>query len=724
MSTDLQQKHVKRIAAELGVRTTQVDATAKLLDEGATVPFISRYRKEATGTLDEVEVTAVRDRLKQLRELDERRDAILASLEERELLTDELRAAIMGAETMTELEDIYRPYRPKRRTRATVARERGLEPLADLIYEQTGIDPLEAAANYVDPEQEVETVEDALAGARDIIAENIAEDRETREAMRELFNGRGTIRSRMARGKEAEGSKYRNYFEWEEPLGKAPSHRVLAMRRGENEGFLSLRFQPDEAEALDILADMSVSGTGPDSAQVRLAVEDGYKRLLAPSIETEIRGEVRELAEADAISVFASNLRELLLASPLGGKPTLAVDPGFRTGCKICCLDAQGKLLAHDAIFPHPPQQKKEAAGKTLQKLLAEHGSLVIAVGNGTAGRETEQWLRTLSLPDGVQVVLVDEAGASVYSASEVAREEFPDHDLTVRGAVSIGRRLMDPLAELVKIEPRSIGVGQYQHDVDQKNLKQSLDDTVISCVNRVGVELNTASSRLLTYVSGLGPRLAKEIVKFRDKNGPFSSRKQLGEVPYLGPKAFEQAAGFLRIHDGENPLDASAVHPERYGLVESMAADTGCAVIELIRDETMRAKIEIDMYVGDDVGLPTLEDIMTELARPGRDPRPAFEPFSYSSDVNSMADLEPGMRLPGIVTNITNFGAFVDIGVHQDGLVHISQVADKFVKNIRDEIKLRQQVSVTVVSVDIERKRIALSMKKAPEIPQASTKG
>jgi protein Tex len=724
LSTELQEKHVKRIAMELGIRTTQVESTAKLLDEGATVPFISRYRKEATGTLDEVEVTAVRDRLKQLRELDERREAILASLEERELLTDELRAAIMAAETMTELEDIYLPYRPKRRTRATIARERGLEPLSELIYGQTGVDPLEAAAGFVDPEQEVESVEDALAGARDIIAENIAEERQARESMRELFNSRGVIRSKMARGKEAEGAKYRDYFEWEEQLSKAPSHRVLAMRRGENEGFLSLRFQPDEDEALDILSGMFVRGTGEDSSQVRQAVDDGYKRLLAPSIETEIRGVVRELAETDAISVFASNLRELLLAPPLGGKPTLAIDPGFRTGCKVCCLDAQGKLLAHDAIFPHPPQQKKEASARTVKKLIAEHGSRVIAVGNGTAGRETEDWLRSLDLPDGVQVVLVDEAGASVYSASEVAREEFPDHDLTVRGAVSIGRRLMDPLAELVKIEPRSIGVGQYQHDVDQKNLKQGLDDVVISCVNRVGVELNTASSRLLTYVSGLGPRLAKEIVKFRDKNGPFSSREQLNEVAYLGPKAFEQAAGFLRIHDGENPLDASAVHPERYGLVEQMAADSGCAVAELIRDEPMRAGIKVEKYVGEDVGLPTLEDIMTELARPGRDPRPAFEPFSYAKDVNSMEDLEPGMRLPGIVTNITNFGAFVDIGVHQDGLVHISQVADKFVKDIRDEIKLRQQVSVTVVSVDMARKRIALSMKKAPEIPQAGAKG
>ena len=724
MSKELQEKHCKKIAAELQVKPEQVAATGKLLDEGATVPFISRYRKEATGTLDEVEVTTVRDRLKQLRELDERREAILISLEERELITNELRAAIMGAETMTELEDIYLPYRPKRRTRATIARERGLEPLAELIFGQTGIDPLEAAAGFVNPDQEVETVENALAGARDIIAENACENREARDAMRELFRGHGVIRSKVARCKDAEGAKYRDYFEWEEPLTKVPSHRVLAMMRGENEGFLSLRFQPEEDEALDILTGLFVRGTGEDSNQVRLAVEDGYKRLLSPSIETEIRGEVRAMAEADAISVFTSNLRELLLSPPLGGKPTMAVDPGYRTGCKLCCLDAQGKLLAHDAIFPHPPQQNKKAAEETVMKLLAEHGSRVIAVGNGTAGRETEQWLRSLNLPAGVQVVMVDEAGASVYSASEVAREEFPDYDLTVRGAISIGRRLMDPLAELVKIEPRSIGVGQYQHDVDQKNLKQSLDDTVISCVNRVGVELNTASSRLLTYVSGLGPRLANEIVKFRDKNGPFSSREQLTEVAYLGAKAFEQAAGFLRIHDGTHPLDASAVHPECYSLVEQMAADTGCTVTELIRDETMRAKIKIDSYVGDEVGLPTLEDIMTELARPGRDPRPAFEPFSYAQDVNSMNDLEPGMRLPGIVTNITNFGAFVDIGVHQDGLVHISQVADKFVKDIHDVLKLRQQVQVTVVSVDTAHKRIALSMKKNPEIPLTNAKG
>jgi len=705
------------IAAELGVAAGRVRAAAELLEEGASVPFIARYRKEATGSLDEVAITTIRDRLDQLAELDKRRAAILASLEERGLLTEELEQKVLAAETLSVLEDIYLPFRPKRRTRATIAREKGLEPLAARIFEQQEFDLEAAAAEFIDPEKELSSVEEVLDGARDIIAEWISEDQQARGRLRTLFAERGVLRSKLSSGKEAQAAKYRDYFEWEEPVKNAPSHRILAMRRGENEEMLSLRFQPPEEEGLAIVHELFIRSGNAASAQVALAAGDSYKRLLAPSMETELRGEIRKRAEAEAIRIFAENLRQLLLAPPLGGKRVLAVDPGFRTGCKICCLDSQGKLLAHDTLFLHQSEKLSVEATKKVLQLCRDYKIELIAVGSGTAGRETEAFLRGLELPEGVNVVMVDESGASVYSASEAAREEFPDQDVTVRGAVSIGRRLMDPLAELVKIEPRSIGVGQYQHDVDQKELKRSLDDVVISCVNKVGVELNTASHRLLTYVSGLGPRLATSIVAWRDSHGPFNSRAQLAEVPHLGPRAFEQAAGFLRISGGDNPLDASAVHPESYPVVEAMARDLDCTVAGLLKEEPLRQRIDPRKYVNDKVGLPTLNDILAELARPGRDPRPAFELFAYAAGVQKLEDVNPGMRLPGIVTNITAFGAFVDIGVHQDGLVHISQVADRYVKDIHEVLKVRQKVEVTVLEVDLARGRISLSLKKQPRI-------
>jgi len=709
------ENHVIKIAAELAIRPRQVSATAELLEGGATVPFIARYRKETTGSLDEVQIITIRDRLEALAELDKRRRAILESLAERGLLTDELKEKIQAAETLAGLEDIYLPYRPKRRTRATVAREKGLEPLADLLLAQGDGDPVAEACQYVDPEKGVESAEEALAGARDIIAERVSEDAGARGNLRELFRRQGVITSRVAAGKEEEAAKYRDYFDWQEPLTQAPSHRVLAMRRGENEGFLSLHFQPDEPEALTILVETFVHADNACGRQVGLAVTDGYKRLLAPSLETEIRNEVRKKAEEEAIRVFARNLRELLLAPPAGRKRIMAVDPGWRTGCKLCCLDSQGRLLEHATVFPHTGERQAGEAGREIVSLCGKYGIEVVAVGNGTAGRETEAWLRKLDLPGNPSILLVDESGASVYSASETARDEFPDQDVTVRGAVSIGRRLADPLAELVKIDPKSIGVGQYQHDVDQKELRRSLDDVVTSCVNLVGVELNTASRQLLTYVSGLGPRLAAEVVAFRDTNGPFASRRQLLEVPHLGPRAFEQAAGFLRIAGAADPLDCSAVHPESYPLVQAMVLDLGCSVADLMHDDSLRGRIRLESYVTETVGRPTLEDILAELARPGRDPRPQFEVFSYSAEVNKIEDVRPGMKLPGVVTNITAFGAFVDIGVHQDGLVHISQAADRFVRDLHEVLKLRQRVTVTVLEVDVQRKRISLSLKSNP---------
>jgi len=703
--------HYKKIAAEFSIAEKQVIATANLLDEGATVPFISRYRKELTGSLDEVQVAGIRDRIQQLRELDKRREAILNSLKDLGKLTPELEAQINAAETMVVLEDIYLPYRPKRKTRATAAREKGLQPLADTLLAQNKFDIEAEAEKYISEEKGVAGIEDALSGARDIIAEHISEDATVRTKVRELFVEKGVFKSRVVPGKEDAGIKFKDYFEWEESVKSAPSHRVLAMRRGEKEEILYLDVMPPEEEAIDVLEKAFVTGHNAAADQVKLAISDGYKRLLRPSMETEVRLLTKKKADEEAIRVFAENARQLLLAAPLGQKRTMAIDPGFRTGCKLVCLDEQGKLLEYTAIFPHTGAGQAKEAEKTVQHLFEKYNIEAIAIGNGTAGRETELFVRKLNLP-GANIVMVNESGASIYSASEVAREEFPDKDVTVRGAVSIGRRLMDPLAELVKIDPKSIGVGQYQHDVDQNKLQASLDDTVISAVNAVGVELNTASKQILAYVSGLGPQLAQKIVEYRDENGAFKHREQLKKVPRLGDKAYEQAAGFLRIHNAENPLDASAVHPERYPLVAQMAKDKGCTVADLMRDDKLRASIPLQKYITENVGLPTLTDIMAELAKPGRDPREQFEAFSFTEGVNAIGDLKVGMKLPGIVTNITNFGAFVDIGVHQDGLVHLSQIANRFIKDANEVLKVHQQVEVTVTEVDVDRKRISLSMK------------
>ncbi len=717
--------HVSLIAKELAVNPSQVRAAAALLDEGATVPFISRYRKEATGSLDEVAVSSIRDRLEQLRELDKRRDAVLQSLEERGLLTDELRGKIGAAESLTRLEDIYLPFRPKRRTRATVAKEKGLEPLAVRIFRQDEMDLPAEAASFVDPEKGVADIGEALAGARDIIAERVSEDEQARARMRILFSGKGMMRSKVIRGKEEEGIKYRDYYAWEEPASKAPSHRVLAIRRGEAEGFLALRITPPEEDALRLLEALFIKAGGPASEQVRTAVHDGYRRLLSSSMEAEVRLAVKKRADEEAIRVFVENLRQLLLAPPLGSRNVLAIDPGFRTGCKVVCLDRQGKLLHNDTVYPTLSDRQREEAGAKIRDLCVRFKTEAIAIGNGTAGRETEAFIRGLGLAADIPVVMVNESGASIYSASGAAREEFPDFDVTVRGSVSIGRRLMDPLAELVKIDPKSIGVGQYQHDVEQTALKKSLDDVVVSCVNGVGVEVNTASRQLLTYVSGLGPQLARGIVEYRNENGPFRSREELRRVPRLGPKAFEQSAGFLRIRDGENPLDRSAVHPESYHLVDEIARDLGCSLADLMRDEGLRKKVDLSRYVTDTVGIPTLSDIMSELAKPGRDPREGFEAVVFNEGVQKIEDVRPGMKLPGIVTNITAFGAFVDIGVHQDGLVHISELSDSFVKDPGEVVKVHQKVTVTVVAVDLQRRRIALSMKsgqKKAESPRKRT--
>jgi uncharacterized protein len=704
--------HYKKIAQELSIAEKQVSATVDLLDEGATVPFISRYRKEVTGTLDEVQVTEIRDRVQQLRDLDKRREAILKSLTDMGKLTPELEKLINEAETMVALEDIYLPYRPKRKTRATTAREKGLQPLADLLLEQRKADLQTEAAVYIDAEKGVNSIEEALAGARDIIAETISENAEVRTRIRELFIEKGTFQSKVIDGKEQEGIKYKDYFDWTEPVKSAPSHRILAMRRGEKEEILWLDIKPNEEEAVAILEDTFVKASNPSADQVKQAIADGYKRLLKPSMETEVRLFTKKKADEEAIRVFAENARQLLLGAPLGQKRVMAIDPGFRTGCKLVCLDEQGKLLENTAIYPHTGAGQAREAEKTVQHLFEKYHIEAIAIGNGTAGRETELFVRNLNLP-GVAIVMVNESGASIYSASDVAREEFPDKDITVRGAVSIGRRLMDPLAELVKIDPKSIGVGQYQHDVDQNKLQTSLDDTVMSCVNAVGVELNTASKQILAYVSGLGPQLAQNIVEYRDQNGAFKRRDQLKKVPRLGDKAFEQAAGFLRIHQAENPLDSSAVHPERYSLLEQIAKDMNCTVKDLMGNAPLRKSIPLQKYTSETVGLPTLNDIMAELAKPGRDPREQFEAFSFTDGVNAIGDLKVGMKLPGIVTNITNFGAFVDIGVHQDGLVHLSQITNRYIKDPNEVLKVHQKVEVTVTEVDVNRKRIALSMKE-----------
>jgi protein Tex len=708
--------HFIKIAEELSVKVKQVTDTVELLDEGATVPFISRYRKEVTGSLDEVQVAAIRDRVQQLRDLDKRREAVLKSIQEQGKLTPELESKINAAETMAILEDLYLPYKPKRRTKATIAREKGLEPLAQTIFEQGSINPEDLALAYIDAEKEVSTVEEALQGARDIIAEWINEHVELRKKMRELFINEGQFVSKVIPGKEAEAIKYKDYFDWHEPVKTAPSHRVLAMRRGEKELFLMLDSCPDELSAIALMEkEVLADAANLSVEQVKLAIRDCYKRLLKPSMETEVRLFSKRKADEEAIRVFADNLRQLLLAAPLGEKSVLAIDPGFRTGCKTVCLGPQGQLLSYDAIYPNEPQKKVAESGALLKHLIEKHNVEAIAIGNGTASRETEAFVKSLGLPKHIIVTMVNESGASIYSASEVARDEFPDYDLTVRGAVSIGRRLMDPLAELVKIDPKSIGVGQYQHDVDQGALKNSLDDTVMSCVNGVGVEVNTASKQLLTYVSGLGPVLAQNIVNYRNEFGPFKSRSEIKKVPRLGDKAFEQAAGFLRIRNAKNPLDASAVHPERYELVEKMAKDLGVGIADLMSSDELRAKIILKNYVSETVGLPTLQDIMQEISKPGRDPRETFEVFSFEDGVKEMSDLKVGMKLPGIVTNITKFGAFVDIGVHQDGLVHLSHLSDRYVSDSAQVVSVNQKVQVTVMEVDIPRKRISLSMKSDP---------
>ena len=715
LSPHMLEQHVLKIASELSIQPRQVAATAVLLEEGGTVPFIARYRKERTGELDEVKIMNIRDRLEQLEELDKRRDSIMKSLDERKLLTADLLKKIGAAETMNVLEDLYAPFRQKKRTRATTAKEKGLEPLADLIWAQDVTLDVQAAAKehagrewQIDEKKGTLTLDDALAGARDIIAERIAEDANARARMRTLYAEKGVVRSKVISGKEEEGAKFKDYFDWSEPAASVPSHRILAMRRGEAEGFLMVRLTPEETEAVSLLESIFVKNKGAASMQVRDAVHDCQKRLLGFAMEGEARLTVKRRADEEAIRVFAQNIREVLLAAPLGQKAVLGIDPGFRTGCKIVLLDKQGKLIGNDVIYP---DREEEMSGRLIKAAIAKFNVEAIAIGNGTASRETEAFIRTLKLPASIPVVMVNESGASIYSASEIAREEFPDKDITVRGAVSIGRRLMDPLAELVKLDPKSIGVGQYQHDVDQTALKKQLDDVVTSCVNNVGVELNTASKNLLAYVSGLNARVAGNIVAHRDENGPFKSRKELLKVAGLGPKAFEQAAGFLRIRDGANPLDTSAVHPERYELVEKMAGEVGCSVADLLTDAQKRNRIDLKKYVSEEVGLPTLTDIVKELAKPGRDPRAQFEAFNFG-DVHTMNDLKPGMKLPGIVTNVTAFGAFVDIGVHQDGLVHVSQLSDDFVKNAADIVKPGQKVNVTVVEIDIPRKRIALSMK------------
>lgn len=706
------QHYAQLIATELSVTSKQVLATIELLDGGGTVPFISRYRKELTGSLDEVAVAAIRDRLQQLRDLDKRREAILKSLKEQEKLTPELEKLVKEAENMARLEDIYLPYKPKRKTRASIAREKGLEPLAKRLFEQQGFDVTAAANGFVNEEKGVNDQEEALKGARDIMAEWMNENAEMRTHMRVLFQKKGVFKARVLPGKEAAAQKYRDYFEWEEAVAKAPSHRVLAMRRGESEMFLMLDAYPPEEDSLFLLDRNFVKGNSAATEQVKLAIRDCYKRLLAPSMETELRMNSKKKADVEAIDVFAKNLKELLMAAPLGSKNVMAIDPGFRTGCKLVCLDKQSKLVHYETIFPNEPQRQTMKAGASISHLCEKHSIEAIAIGNGTAGRETEAFVKSLGLPASVMVVMVNESGASIYSASEIARNEFPDHDLTVRGSVSIGRRLMDPLAELVKLDPKSIGVGQYQHDVDQSALKHSLDDVVMSCVNAVGVEVNTASEQLLTYVAGLGPQLAKNIVAYRDTNGPFKDRISIKNVTRLGGKAFEQAAGFLRIRGAKNPLDESAVHPEVYKIVKQMAKDQSCTVADLMNNEEVRKRIDLKHYITDSVGLPTLKDIMEELAKPGRDPREKFESFSFTEGVNSMEDLKTGMKLPGIVTNVTNFGAFVDIGVHQDGLVHISHLSDGYVANPADIVSVQQKVEVTVLEVDVNRKRISLSMK------------
>ena len=699
------------ISTELHLQEHAVENTLKLLDEGCTIPFISRYRKERTGGLDEVQITAISNRLEQLQEIAKRKDTVVKTITEQGKMTPELEKRISDCWESTVLEDIYLPYKPKRRTRAQVAREQGLEPLAQLLLMQREQDPKRAAQRFVVVGGLPADVNAALSGAQDIIAEQVSEDERSRNQVRGAFRREAFIESKVVKAKKDtdEAQKYSDYFEWEEPLKRCSSHRLLAMRRGESEGILRVSITIDDDESVERLRRNYVRGNGPCQRLVSEAVEDGYKRLLLPSIETEFMNLSKQKADEEAIRVFAENLRQLLLGAPLGQKRVMGIDPGFRTGCKVVCLDAQGNLLHHEAIFPHPPVNHRMQATMHLQDMVKKFQIEAIAIGNGTASRETKEFVEDVIKG---AIYVVSEDGASVYSASKVARDEFPDEDVTVRGAVSIGRRLMDPLAELVKIDPKSIGVGQYQHDVDQTQLKHSLDQTVESCVNLVGVNLNTASQHLLTYVSGLGPVLAQNIVDYRKENGAFTSRAQLKKVPRLGPAAFQQCAGFLRIPNAKNPLDNSAVHPESYHVVEQMAKDQHCSVGDLISDASKRSQIDIKKYVTEEVGLPTLTDIMKELEKPGRDPREQIEEFEFDSSVQTVEDLHEGMELPGIVTNITNFGAFVDIGVHQDGLVHVSQLADKYVSDPTQVVRLHQHVRVRVIGVDLRRNRISLSMK------------
>lgn len=700
---------IKIITERLGHHEWQVENTIRLIDDGATIPFISRYRKEMTGSLDEVQIAHIKDEYEKLVELDKRRGAIIKSISEQDKMTPDLLDRINNTLTLSELEDIYLPYKPKRKTRASVAKEKGLEPLAALIMKQDLADPYARAEEFLS--EQVEDVEEALHGARDIIAEWLNENEYARKKIRGLFERDASISSKVLKGKAEEGAKFRDYFEWEELLKRCPSHRLLAMRRGESEGFLKLTIQPSNEKAIDILRDVFIKARNASSEQVEIAIHDSWKRLLGPSMETEFRSKSKELADTEAIKVFAENLRQLLLASPLGEKNVLALDPGYRTGCKVVCLARQGTLLHNETIFPHPPQNQTALSVRKISSLVDAYKIEAIAIGNGTASRETEDFIKWIKFDRDIQVFVVNEAGASVYSASKVAREEFPDYDVTVRGAVSIGRRLTDPLAELVKIDPQSIGVGQYQHDVDQVKLQESLDEVVMSCVNAVGVEVNTASKHLLTYVSGLGPQLARNIIEHRNENGPFKSRKELLKVSRMGSKAFEQCAGFLRIRNASNPLDSSAVHPESYFVVEKMASDINISVDELISDSKSLEQINLEKYIDDNIGLPTLKDILAELQKPGRDPRTKIKEFKFA-DIRTLDDISEGMVVPGIVTNITNFGAFVDIGVKQDGLVHISNMSSSFVKDPNSIVKLNQHVIVRVTGVDIERKRIQLSMK------------
>ena len=704
--------HNQKISAELAIQSRQVDNVIALIDGGATIPFIARYRKEMTGSLDEVVIAAIRDRVIQLRELDKRRQTILDSIIEQGFLTPELEKKIQNAEVISVLEDLYLPFKPKRKTKATVAKAKGLEPLAGFILNQLPGDISAKAKSFISVEKGVADIEEALNGARDIIAEWVSENDIARARIRLLFEREATISSKVSKGKNEEGQKYETWFDFSEPLSKSPSHRILAMLRGHEEGFLKIKVEPDNERALAVLERLYIKGNSPASEQVNIAIEDSYKRLLQPSMETEALQSAKGRADIDAIRVFAENMRQLLLSPPMGEKNILALDPGFRSGCKLVCLDRQGNLLHNETIYPHPPQNEVKQAMAKIINLVKSYKIDAIAIGNGTAGRETEYFIRKIPFDHEIVAVMVNESGASVYSASAVAREEFPDYDITVRGAVSIGRRLMDPLAELVKIDPKSIGVGQYQHDVNQGLLKKSLEDTVVSCVNAVGVEVNMASKELLTHVSGLGPILAKNIVAYRTKNGGFQSRKELMKVARFGDKAFEQAAGFLRIRDAVDPLDHSSVHPESYHVVEKMAKKMGCTIKDLMNSEALRKQLKLEEFVTDTIGLPTLTDIIQELAKPGRDPRKKFDVFEFDKNVMKIDDVIPGMILPGIVTNITAFGAFVDIGVHQDGLVHVSQMTERFIKDPNEVVQLNQKVTVRVLEVDKARKRIQLSMK------------